>query len=128
MALLAGLEDARRERPATATQVWVQPPYELGTNRLLYFTKKYELVYTDNDLLTHYAFQSGFGVAEAIAEYEQRAEPRAPAPNPSPERVREIVAALDSQGRWLTGGSIESRTFNGNVRLLCEFLDFREDR
>ncbi|MBW8885484.1 MAG: hypothetical protein JF612_12085, partial [Planctomycetia bacterium] len=33
--------------------------YELRTNRPLYFTKQYELVYTSDDLPTHYAFIIG---------------------------------------------------------------------
>ena len=33
--------------------------YEMGTNRPLYFTKEYELVYRDDDLPTHYGFKVG---------------------------------------------------------------------
>jgi len=101
--------------------------YELETNRPLYFTRKYELVYTDQDLPTHYAFQSSFGIPETIAEYEAWEKARGPTlaqqPKPPAERVRQVIAALDPQGRWVTGGWIESRTFNQNLNLLCHFLE-----
>jgi hypothetical protein len=37
--------------------------------------------------------------------------------------VREVIAALDPQGRWLTGGQIETRTFNQNLNLLSSFVE-----
>lgn len=108
--------------------------YELETNRPLYFTKKYELVYTDHDLPTHYGFQGPFGVPETIAEYEafeklrrqgglkavrgMRHQP----PKAQPARLREIIAALDAQGRWVANGQIESRVFIRNLNALSEFL------
>ncbi|OHB76285.1 MAG: hypothetical protein A2W31_07840, partial [Planctomycetes bacterium RBG_16_64_10] len=45
--------------------------YELGTNRPLYFTRTYQLVYTDDDLPVHYSFQGNFGVDEQIRRYEE---------------------------------------------------------
>ena len=35
--------------------------YELETNRPLYFNREYELVYTDDDMPTHYSFQGSWG-------------------------------------------------------------------
>jgi hypothetical protein len=108
--------------------------YELGSNKPLYFTKDYRLVYTDDDLPTHYSFQGPAGVADAIAYYEEvqrvgrdrtktRAERQALAP--SEARVREIISALDEKGRWITKGRIESRAFIENVNRLCDYLQGR---
>lgn len=117
--------------------------YELKTNRPLYFTMKYDLVYTDDDLPTHYAFKVGGNVAALTAAYERltregRDKVRAEGfpferRSRSPEerrraaerlapRVREILAALDARGRWVEDGSLNCRTFNRNVETLAEYL------
>ena len=44
--------------------------YELKTNRPLYFTKKYELVYTDDDLPTHYGFKVSSKLPAIRRQYE----------------------------------------------------------
>jgi PelA/Pel-15E family pectate lyase len=117
------------KRSQIGTNKWARF-YELGSNKPLYFTKDYRLVYTDDDLPTHYAFQGPFGVTEAIARFEkvQRegrsgakalAERRIRKPN---ERVREVITALDSKGRWLRNSRIESRLFIENVNVLCDYL------
>lgn len=132
--------------PAVAWLKKVQLPggqwarfYELKTDRPLYFTMKYELVYTDDDLPTHYAFKTQGGVPSALKEYEQltrdgREKMRAARERKqTPEqlrraaqemepRVRAAIAALDPQGRWLQGGTLRSATFNQNVGLLAEYL------
>jgi len=114
--------------------------YELQTNKPLYFTKKYELVYTDNDLPTHYAFQSAFGVPDTIAEYEALEKARrqgglkaaralyqrTPA-KPDAARVRQILDTLDSQGRWVTNDWIECRVFIRNINALSDFLKPEND-
>jgi hypothetical protein len=114
--------------------------YELKTNRPLYFTSKYELVYTDSDLPTHYAFQGPFGVPEAIAEYQrvsklglagaraERSRKAAPAERAArrkeiESRVRDVVSALDSQGRWVSNGRIQCRAFIQNMDLLSEYVE-----
>ena len=45
--------------------------YELGTDRPLYFTKDYELTYSDADMPTHYGFKVGDGTASIQREYER---------------------------------------------------------
>jgi hypothetical protein len=45
--------------------------YELKTNRPLYFTKKYELVYTADDLPTHYGFITGGNLDRLRTDYER---------------------------------------------------------
>ncbi len=110
--------------------------YEVETNRPLYFTRDYKLVYTDDDLPTHYSFQSSFRVPETMAAYEAlektrrqggleavRASRRQPARRPGPDRVREVIAALDHQGRWISNGQIESRTFIQNLGVLADYVN-----
>jgi PelA/Pel-15E family pectate lyase len=112
--------------------------YELKTNRPLYFTKQYELVYTDNDLPTHYSFQSSYGIPALIADAERLlreapARPRDPQLRSSTDvgrrnartlepRVREIIAALDDRGRWVEARMIQSQTFIRNVETLADYL------
>lgn len=93
--------------------------YELHTNRPLYFTKQYELTYDDSDLPTHYGFKIGSNLARIEKAYaETTSKPwQAPA-TPKPQKygkpsealiaeARKVVAALDSQGRWLTEDSLK---------------------
>jgi hypothetical protein len=109
--------------------------YELKTNRPLYFTKDYQLTYRDNDMPTHYSFQSSFGVTGMIRFYEKvRASGRKaylasqkPRGLPPKERTRRasslekqvlsIISAQDTLGRWVTGGSLETRGMNFNERI-----------
>ncbi|MBI3795365.1 MAG: pectic acid lyase [Deltaproteobacteria bacterium] len=113
--------------------------YELQTNRPLYFTKQYELVYTDADLPTHYRFQSAYRIPNAIAYWEQvrregrdqyliaerrprTLEERQRAAATLEPRVRAILGALDDRGRWVEDGTIRAKTFNRNVATLVEYL------
>lgn len=123
--------------------------YELRTNKPLYFTKDYQLTYSDADMPTHYGFKTSTRLGtiqrrydnlkrlapEQIAKYRDR---RTKIGAPSEEtlaKVRAAVAALDDQGRWLNEGKLltrvspgtESRilrsdTFVANVRLLAGYL------
>ncbi len=114
--------------------------YELGTNRPLYFNRKYELVYTADNLPTHYSFQGSYGVKENVQYYErvrsmgrdaylaQQSRPLSAEEKQRnlaelEPRVREILAALDEQGRWLeSDGWIHSKTFIRNVGVLSHYL------
>lgn len=113
--------------------------YEIGSNRPLYMTRKYELTYKDDDLPTHYSFISNYGVDKAAARYreleakgrdamlaERARKPTAAdhraAAKALATRVRSIIAALDARGRWLTKGWIECRTFNANLRTLADYV------
>ena len=109
--------------------------YELKTNRPLYFTKDYRLTYRDNDMPTHYSFQSSFGVAGMIRFYEKvrasgRAaylasqKPRVSSPNDRIRRamrlekqVLSIISAQDELGRWVTDEPLETRGMNFNARI-----------
>jgi len=101
--------------------------YELGTNRPLYFTRKYELTYDASDLPTHYSFQGPNGVESAIALWERyqktRRLPEAERGRPDAARVRQILAAMDGQGRWVINGEIQSRVFLANLNALAAFIE-----
>ena len=125
--------------------------YELKTNRPLYFTKDYKLVYSDDDLPTHYSFQSSFGVQSMIRYYENvksmgREKYLATQKRPTltlqqnashakamEKQVQEIIVAQDDKGRWITknkletrgmtfGDRIETGVFIGNIRVLSDYL------
>ena len=125
--------------------------YELRTNRPLYFTRDYKLVYHDRDLPTHYGFQVSSKLERISQQYEQlleRGPDRAPRDNAQVERARlkpalqaaaeQVVAALDDRGAWVEDGSlryqadgdsasriINCTTFIHNVTLLSRFVGAR---
>jgi hypothetical protein len=94
--------------------------YELQTNRPLYFTRQYELVYTDDDLPTHYAFIVSSNVKSLRAAYEKllATEPASLKPAPRPERIertkalesaaRRVIDALDERGAWVEEGRLRA--------------------
>jgi len=93
---------------------------ELQTNRPLYFTKDYQLTYSDADMPTHYAFKTPDRTERLVRAYEElraRGSNRAEAPARKParpstsleERVKSAIATLDNQGRWLIDGRIRSQ-------------------
>ena len=137
-------------RSAIAPGKWARF-YELQTNRPLYFTKDYRLTYRDNDLPTHYSFQSSYGVESMIRFYEavkktgrsawmdsQKAKPLSAAQRTArakgmEKKVRFLIAAQDQQGRWITRGKletrgmtfgdrVETREFIQNLGVLAEYL------
>ena len=115
--------------------------YELGSNRPLYFTRKYELTYVPNDLPTHYAFIISYDLVrgpkalyenvkrlgrEAVLAQRRRkptAADRRRIVRTLTPRVRAIIAALDAQGRWVEDGWIECRTFVRNLTTLADYLE-----
>lgn len=121
--------------------------YELKTNKPLFFTKKYELTYSDDDMPTHYAFKVDNGLDAIAKEYDRLKDldrtalkkPAAPAkPKITPAlaaQAKNAIAALDEQGRWIENGSLRSQgadddtrriiscaTFIRNVKALSSFL------
>jgi PelA/Pel-15E family pectate lyase len=112
---------------------------ELETNRPLYFTKDYKLVYTADDLPTHYSFQGSYGIPGSVAYYqavqaagregylaqrdrERTKEEKAARLEKLAADVRALLAAQDAQGRWVEDGKIQCHTFNRHVERLAEFL------
>ena len=98
--------------------------YELNTNRPLYFTKDYRLVYSDDDLPTHYSFQGDYGDDALKARLASLKAPQVRKPNLSTleARAKDAIKALDDKGRWLKDGQIDSATFIRNVNVLCDYL------
>lgn len=109
---------------------------ELRTNKPLYFTRKYELVYTDDDMPTHYSFKSNLDVAGLRRWYEglparREAEAARPTdavrdvagPRISAQRLQAVLRGLDDQGRWIdSDGKITSQTFIRNLDVLSGWL------
>ncbi len=78
--------------------------YELRSNKPLYMTKDYTLTYDDSDVPTHYGWKAKSNVtaleaALAAAKSGTAQPPRKP---PGGDKVRSILRALDSEGRWLS--------------------------
>jgi hypothetical protein len=123
--------------------------YELGTNKPLYFTRKYELTYDDGDLPTHYGFKVPSRLDAIAREYERlrrlrpeelrgKAKPAKGDGDPGAAlaaRVKAVLDAQDERGRWVETGRlrslgpdgqsrrvIETRTFIRNVELLSAYL------
>lgn len=121
--------------------------YELETNRPLYFTKDYQLTYSDADMPTHYAFIVGSALKSIEREYERVSELSADELLPKPrtgqrkasssmeKQVRNVIAKLDSRGRWVENGRlkyhgdddptervIDCRTFVSNIRVLSNYV------
>ena len=110
--------------------------YELGTNRPLYGDRDGQLHYTLEELSAErqhgYAWQGNFGIPGAIAYCEAiRAEGRDGflarqkkdrRPSPAPGDVARLLAAQDSQGRWLTNDWIDMRRFIANIQVLADSL------
>lgn len=121
--------------------------YELKTNRPLYFTKQYELVYTADDLPTHYGFILGSKVDRLRADYEKllatdpaklklaRKRPKYDLTSSLSTAARAAIDGLDERGAWVEAGTlrevdpqgkvqriITSQTFIRNVETLSRFV------
>ncbi|MES2461701.1 MAG: pectate lyase [Armatimonadota bacterium] len=141
--------DAKYLRPIPAAIAWFKRSeiapnkwarmYELHTNKPIYGDRDGKIHNTMEELSeerrTGYAWQAGFGVASAIAFYEEaRAKgPQAqqkPQPAPKTRDIKTLeadavraVTALDARGRWLVNGRIQTRTYIENVNALCSYLE-----
>lgn len=122
--------------------------YELRTNRPLYFTREYELTYSDQDLPAHYGFKIRCKVDRIQSDFERlaslspqrlaelRRDSKRPEMSRSLERsARSVIVELDELGRWTESGHlltqpsgsdtttvIESRTFIGNMQVLIDYI------
>lgn len=140
------------ERSAIGADRWARF-YELGTNRPLYGDRDgrihHELDEISEERRKGYGWQGSFGIPAAIRDARRAAEPppdRAAAEPPPADRtqtarsleprVREVIAALDEQGRWITRGRfskqskglefgerIETATFIDNLAVLSAYLE-----
>ena len=120
--------------------------YELETNRPLYFTKQYELTYSDADTPTHYGFIVDSSLDKIASELEELAKlpvdqlwkPSLPKP-PKPSTklaaaAATLIGSLDSRGAWVEPGNmtthkdsnvttiIDSKTFIKNLRMLATYI------
>jgi hypothetical protein len=114
--------------------------YELKTNRPIFFTTNYELVYTDDDLPTHYQFKLDIDLGSLRWRYDGLDKARRayaetgttdelrlrrlldwPGRQATPKAAREVIDAMDDQGRWLDGRNL-SRTFVENMTLLSSYV------
>lgn len=110
--------------------------YELKTNRPLYFTRQYELVYSDGDLPTHYAFIIANNVPKLRRDYEKllATDPARlnPAAKParyemSPELVksaRHAIDSLDDRGAWVEDGRLRGADPDNKVRRIITTATF----
>jgi len=110
--------------------------YELKTNRPLYFTKQYELVYTDDDLPTHYAFITSNGLDRIRADYEKllATDPAKLIPSRKPAKyelsdslaqsARQAIDALDSRGAWVENGRLRDADPDGKVNRIITTQTF----
>jgi hypothetical protein len=127
--------------------------YELQTNKPLYFTRKYELTYNDDDVPTHYAFKVSSKLDSLSKQYEkiavldpqrlakQRRNRIVPSKGkPAENEVARVIKALDERGAWVQEGrmrdqgsdddsqqTIESATFIRNLRTLSQYLANTKD-
>ncbi len=120
--------------------------YELETNRPLYFTKQYELTYSDTDMPTHYGFIVDSSLDKIASELEELAKlpvdqlwkpSLAKPPKPSTKlatAAATLIGSLDSRGAWVEPGNmkshqdsnvttiIDSKTFIKNLRMLATYI------
>jgi PelA/Pel-15E family pectate lyase len=78
--------------------------YELQTNTPLYMTRDYQPTHSDADLPEHYGWKVKSRLDRIEAELaDAKANAAAPAPRKVKEdKVREILSALDAEGRWIS--------------------------
>ena len=119
----------------------------MGTDRPLYFTKDYELVYRDDDLPTHYGFKVGSKFDRLEKRYgalqKEGAQKASLLSKPKPQRMKasltenakRVIKDLDKRGAWVETGQlrnfpedeqsgkvISSRTYVRNLTILTEYL------
>lgn len=127
--------------------------YELRTNKQLFGDRDGKIYYQLQDISKErqrgYSWQGDYHVPRMLAFYEKlksqgrdamlkeraakAAKKKSSAKSLEP-RVREVIAALDEKGRWVTKGHAKKRDweFNGftdtevfvkNARALCDYLE-----
>lgn len=144
------------KRSEIAPNTWARMN-EIGTNKPIYGDRDGKIYYRVEDLSperqTGYSWKGNYGAPAMFAHYEEvkkagreatlakkkAAENLTPkqkadrAKNLEP-RVREIIAALDAQGRWVnssrnkrnaftTNEQITTQTFIANMRALAEYVE-----
>lgn len=122
--------------------------YELKTNKPLYFTRDYQLTYSNDDMPTHYGFivesrlerlearykQLSAMTSPELKQLDQKRKQRAESGSSDAPRVAKVIAAMDSRGAWVEPGQlkyikqepkqrpmIHSETFIKNLEVLSRF-------
>ena len=117
--------------------------YELKTNRPLYFTKQYELVYTDDDLPTHYSFKVSSKLTAIRRQYEavlalevDRTRSRAKEGEQNTTRksipwseslaksAAEVIQKMDDRGAWVENGQLRYQDDNDPTRKIISCRTF----
>lgn len=96
--------------------------YELQTNRPLYFTRDYVLTHDDSDCPTHYSFVVKSRLPQLRRDYTKAtqaawrkrdavAKPKAV----SEKDLRQIIAAIDDRGAFVTQGKLKYHRHEGPI-------------
>lgn len=113
--------------------------YELETNKPLYFTKDYQLTFSDEDMPTHYSFKSPSSLDDIEKEMNRALEEgpwaRYPAWEPkkpvmTPELARKaaaIVAAMDERGAWVELGTLRYQDKGDTTSQILRSITFAEN-
>jgi hypothetical protein len=142
------------KRSEISPGVWARM-YEIGTNTPIYGDRDGKIKYRVEDLSperqTGYSWKGAYGIPAAISFYEEvkangreaflrkRKEAEANAASAKGKaarakalepRVREVIAALDADGRWLgsggrraSGRQITTGAFIMNLRVLADYVE-----
>lgn len=120
--------------------------YELKVNKPLYFTKDYQLTYSDDDMPTHYGFKVSSKLDSIERAYRDAREAppgrlRPPRQVTRPVRwtpgvaqaAAKVIAALDERGAWVEVGRlryvdsdadrvIQMETYRRNLEILARYV------
>jgi hypothetical protein len=142
------------KRSEISPGVWARM-YEIGTNTPIYGDRDGKIKYRVEDLSperqTGYSWKGGYGIPAVISYYEEvkaagrtaileqrrAAEAKAKTAAGRQERakaleprVREVITALDAEGRWMSSGGrrvsgpqITTNTFIMNLRTLSDYVE-----
>lgn len=145
------------QRSSIGANKWARY-YELGSNKPIYGDRDgkiyYRLDQISEERRNGYSWESSYGVEKAIRTYEQTlkdgreailkkrearpmsASKKAEVAKSLESKVRQIIGALDSQGRWVTKGKfekqvkdlkfadrIETSVFIDNLTVLSDYLE-----
>ncbi|MBN1124312.1 MAG: hypothetical protein JXA82_04835 [Sedimentisphaerales bacterium] len=115
--------------------------YEEGTNRPIYGDREEGgKVFYDYDKIskkerTSYGWQGEYGIGSSISYYQRAKEigpkawrqKQAQSPSSDPDRIRQVIGALDEQGRWIRNETIRSQIFVGNFNILCSAVELTQE-
>lgn len=116
--------------------------YELKTNKPLFFVKDtYALTYDDSNLPTHYSFKDDRQedidtFKKRLAQSREESQRKLAGPATPKEwasrakgaaaKARKAVDSLDSEGRWLKDGQIDSGEFVKNLNAMTYYVEARK--